>query len=1023
MLVIGFVRLVFGLGQDSLWWDEAISVHRASHSIPYILTGQIVIDGVVTYDQHPPLYFILLHSWMQVAGQSEFALRFPSVMASLLVAPLVYVLGRRLIQAKAALLAGALTALSPFLLWQAREVRMYPLLTLTGCLAVYATMQLLTANQRSRLLWGGVWLVANIAMMLTQYIGLFLLIFEIGLLAIYQLRRSRQRRLLVSVIILLLALVILPTLALPWWWQSASVYIKSASIYIDGQHIVNELKRTSPDLYKLLLTGLNLGVSVNADSVTWLNFILTAIALLGVIGIIWDLITRRKLGAGGGTSDVGVPLPSGAFLAVLGITGYVALPLLGIQLAAIISGLNFYVRYALMVTPGYYLALAVGLIRAGHSCAAVLSLGRSSSSGGKTYSRPGLRFLMLFLPLILLLLGLGGAWGYVTYQYFTAMEFHRDDHKGWGQVLRQEGQGGDLVVLDGSEIFILNDFYGNPSLPTLGLPRYAANADSRTETELARVSANYRRVWLVQAYTWRDPQGLVQRWLDEHAFKIAETGYPSFITRIRLSLYLMRQPVQTELPADLPPSPFPVLLDNGLNLVAHFLKPVQFAGQIASQGQVLNSSTPVEAGEWLSPQFAWQIFPTHTLPIKDVYFALRLQDTANQVWNQIAGPPFDNRLPVSQWPAGKYVLQDLKFQVPPGTPAGKYRLMLSVYASDTGVPVNVLDTSSNPMGVFIPLETFDVVRPSQIKPLADIQPLAYLGDGLELVEAKKDKDTARPGETLTVFFTVGATRPRQNPLEVRVELVDGQGSVQLQKNLLLGELDRTGKTWRAGEVLSGQVELTIPAGKGGAHEDAQVIELAFSDPADNTGDSKVTSTPLSVQVGWWPFHRTAAYILGSLTIPPTGRSFELPADLTPPLHQGVSRVEAGGVMELVGYGLPQSLESAKPFPVILYWRGLVPIPGSYKVSVQLLNASEHLVTQQDAIPGKWTRPTTGWLPGEVITDSYTLDIPASLSPGDYTLLVIVYHESDGMRLPIQQFQGQLADTITITTLHLNILRK
>jgi hypothetical protein len=50
------------------------------------------------------------------------------------------------------------------------------------------------------------------------------------------------------------------------------------------------------------------------------------------------------------------------------------------------------------------------------------------------------------------------------------------------------------------------------------------------------------------------------------------------------------------------------------------------------------------------------------------------------------------------------------------------------------------------------------------------------------------------------------------------------------------------------------------------------------------------------------------------------------------------------------------------------------------------------------VPAGWTRPTTGWLPGEVIVDTHTLAIPPDAPAGTYTLQSGLYDPDTGVRL-------------------------
>ncbi|MCS6803507.1 MAG: hypothetical protein NZ773_16415, partial [Dehalococcoidia bacterium] len=81
------------------------------------------------------------------------------------------------------------------------------------------------------------------------------------------------------------------------------------------------------------------------------------------------------------------------------------------------------------------------------------------------------------------------------------------------------------------------------------------------------------------------------------------------------------------------------------------------------------------------------------------------------------------------------------------------------------------------------------------------------------------------------------------------------------------------------------------------------------------------------------------------------------------------------------------------------WRALERMAKRYTVSVQLLDASGRIVVQADGEPGQGARPTTGWLPPEVVTDPHTLTLPAEMASGVYVLQVVVYDPRTGARLP------------------------
>jgi hypothetical protein len=117
------------------------------------------------------------------------------------------------------------------------------------------------------------------------------------------------------------------------------------------------------------------------------------------------------------------------------------------------------------------------------------------------------------------------------------------------------------------------------------------------------------------------------------------------------------------------------------------------------------------------------------------------------------------------------------------------------------------------------------------------------------------------------------------------------------------------------------------------------------------------------------------------------------------------------LVTLAGFTLDQtSYAPGETLPLTLYWQPKALIDTSYKVFVQMLAENGRLLTQQDHIPANGSRPTTGWAPGEFITDDYTLAIPADAAPGTYQLITGLYNAKTGQRLPLSAGSG---DAITL----------
>ena len=82
ILMAGLFLRIYGLSTESLWLDEGFSVWHSKTDIPLIIKA-------ASSDVQMPLYYILLHYWMGLFGDSEFSIRFLSVIFGLLAVFLV----------------------------------------------------------------------------------------------------------------------------------------------------------------------------------------------------------------------------------------------------------------------------------------------------------------------------------------------------------------------------------------------------------------------------------------------------------------------------------------------------------------------------------------------------------------------------------------------------------------------------------------------------------------------------------------------------------------------------------------------------------------------------------------------------------------------------------------------------------------------------------------------------------------------------------------------------------------------
>lgn len=158
ILWLGFATRTHQIGEQSLWYDEGLSI---GHTVRNPLE---IIDALQA-DVHLPGYFIVLTLWEDLTGNSEFALRYLSVMFSLVTIAFSYALGRRLFNPLAGVIAALFVALNTFGIYYAQEARMYVPLATLNTVSMWAFVGFVYAAEKNlnkkMLIYGALFGVIN----------------------------------------------------------------------------------------------------------------------------------------------------------------------------------------------------------------------------------------------------------------------------------------------------------------------------------------------------------------------------------------------------------------------------------------------------------------------------------------------------------------------------------------------------------------------------------------------------------------------------------------------------------------------------------------------------------------------------------------------------------------------------------------------------------------------------------------------------------------------------------------------
>ena len=911
-------------------------------------------------DIQPPFYYYLLAGWVGLTGSSEWALRFPSACFGLLAVPLTYALGRRLFARGDG--AGARAA------WLAA------LFAALSPLYIYYAQEarmytLLTALGLLMALFLVDWLhtplrpeqrrdrwLAMIAVSIAAVYTHYYAFFLILAFAVYFMAVwSRRRPRLVGAEALIAALSV-AVAYVPWFPFVASRYRADASYWRGTLKIGEALRHT--------FIGFTLGETVLEPIAIRLLWGFGLVLALGIVVLLWQsaapaVLPPRAFPSGLRGKDKG-PRP--------------ARPTAPSPRARPSFRIPFNVLFLLC-----YLFLPV--------------LGILAFSYRNPKFNP--RYLMLASPALLLLwagglarlaskgrpwgnlvaalgaLFIGASFLYSDYNLYADPAFTKPDFRGAVAYVQANRRPDEAVFLVSGHMSPAWDYYAPGSertrLPDMDVLDTGRVLSYAVADDLTRAMEGKTGAWLV---LWQDevidPLGLVDELLT-HASAEAPQERRFWHVRVR-----------------------------------HYPAIPLSAGPRFSAQPSIQQETSVRFGDALELvglsqeedgrlTLYWRAL---RLLLADLKVALRLVDEEGHTWGRTEDRrPAVYGYPTFRWRPGEIVPGRYEaLPADPATPPGAYWLEVTVYDAATGHPLDVLDAAGAPQGAWA---TVGPVRLGQLTPAPD--------------------EGALP------------MQHRLNlPLNEEVELVGYSLAPTVGE---AGDLVHLDLWWRARQEPSAPYNVWLvwfsPEGApaaDGLHPDAllqlgpkgRIVRLQVTKPIWQ--QATPGPWPLRLALTRGPESRTPNEWthLALVQVRPTERVFTVPQVQRP------SGASFGGQAILIGADL--SAEVARPgatVSITLTWQAREPMTRTYTAFVHLLEPEGRMIAGQDAPPGGEARPTTAWVPGEVLSHRFDLTLPREAAPGDYLIEVGLYDaRRPGMpRLPAFSAQGErLGDRVLLGTL-------
>jgi mannosyltransferase len=184
LTLLAAVLRFYRLGHQGFWFDEG-NTALLVHFSPGKMLGLIPQT-----ESTPPLYYCVAWLWARVFGYGETGLRSLSAACGVLLVPVVYAAGAKLISRRAGVIAAAFAACSPLLIWYSQEARSYEMLALLTGVSLLA-FAYARADPTPRVLTA--WVIASALALATHYYAVLAVVPEaLWLLWIHRSRRGVQ---------------------------------------------------------------------------------------------------------------------------------------------------------------------------------------------------------------------------------------------------------------------------------------------------------------------------------------------------------------------------------------------------------------------------------------------------------------------------------------------------------------------------------------------------------------------------------------------------------------------------------------------------------------------------------------------------------------------------------------------------------------------------------------------------------------------------------------------------------------
>ena len=693
LILLAFWLRLHNIDAFSFWTDEGLTPYRSGFSIAEILSNRIIIQEGITNDTHPAFYFLIIHITRQLIGVTDFAFRFPSTIAGVLLVPVMFQFGRKLQDEWLGFVAALLTAVNPIYLWYANEARMYTLVVLLMAVASYVLWEAISyqvsgiSNQKEPITDDRMPITRHLILYIlfaglalyTHYFSVFIIAGQ-ALFWVWILWQRGQKRLILGTAVLgILVAIPLTPYTVPRLFGGTEANF----FYVPPHVILQDVVRffgpgNFVDFKQLFIQFLTIGFGL--------------LLLLGILTV--DSWQKRN------------------FLLI-----YLFAIIIGISVGSLIKPIYQGPRHILAGSPAYILLISWAIVWLW------AELGKRLSVISNRIPFTDYRLLItLLLAIMVTAIPLTSS-AIAINNLYNDPHYAKDSLRDAVRFVERMAGERDVIVYNNAILLPLHGHYKTrDDVAFTASPHYISLAENTAAPQLAQLAKYYERIWFITdpPADKRDRWHLVEKWLNDNTVLVDDYPFVAKDTRLSAIVFDTGEQVMDSLP------------ETAVSLNYQWPNTPTLQGYQLTDAQPINTPT-----FWVS--LYWQGAHPGDMRVRFILIGPDNQEWVRDDYELITYP--EN---ADHWQEDKINHYSYPVRLPVGLAPATYTLMMQPY------------TDAGAQGDFQPLTELTIADSSAWadvgkRPFSSYQSIHFT-NGLALKGIDLADDEVRPGHALPLSF-------------------------------------------------------------------------------------------------------------------------------------------------------------------------------------------------------------------------------------------------------------------------------